>query len=391
MINNLKVKRIAILYVFLLFLYSYWAMNSLMVEGGTGSGNLNLVIIACVIIGITTCMLHSSYLDYSSLSRYWILWLIWTVVHFVMFSMAGVNPGFANFVKVLFCPLTYLFFFCLRLISHKIEKPVIIGFVLLFFFTAIRHIQQTFTLTGMMIEEGGDGFLASNFVFWPMCCIPFIFLVKNKYITFSSLILLAYCVILSQKRSALVAFVIIASTYIIIFFKEKRNKISFKLILFYILSIVVFYILANRMMEYLESIQTRMSLIMEDKGSGRVFLYGDVFNSINNFDFPEWMLGRGLSSIRLTGHSNAHNDALQMLYEYGLFGLFFYLTLCVIVLRRGRYLYRIKHSDAYSYWVSLVVFFVLGTVSNLTVFNNYFSFICAFWGICDAHFICKKT
>ncbi|MBQ3946470.1 MAG: hypothetical protein II670_12820, partial [Alphaproteobacteria bacterium] len=104
----------------------------------------------------------------------------------------------------------------------------------------------------------------------------------------------------------------------------------------------------------------------------------------------DWILGRGYGSIVLSRHTNAHNDALQMLFEYGIIGLFVYIAMFIYAIKRARVLRRNNSEYYLGYAISIVIFIVLGMVSNLVVFNSYFAFICAFWGIVESKLVQNK-
>ena len=115
-------------------------------------------------------------------------------------------------------------------------------------------------------------------------------------------------------------------------------------------------------------------------------IYEDVISHMKlNYDLSAWVIGSGYGSIVATNHTNAHNDALQMLYEFGIIGLMFYFWMLYLMLKKLFQLYKIKHEYFTAYATSVIVVIVLGLVSNLVVFYSYFAFITFFWGAIDGY------
>ena len=151
-----------------------------------------------------------------------------------------------------------------------------------------------------------------------------------------------------------------------------------------------YYLVSHYFLDDLFSVIGRLEEISEDQGSGRLGFYDIISNRISNFGLIDWLLGRGYHSIWETGHTNAHNDALQVLYEYGLAGLVVYILITIQAIKRIFYLYKNDSQYAYGYVASIIIYIVLGLVSNLYAYNTYFIFICAYWGLMEGEIISKK-
>ena len=198
---------------------------------------------------------------------------------------------------------------------------------------------------------------------------------------FAFLVAMTVIILLTGKRSANICLLLIL---ISILFNFRRQGGSSRNTIFIIIGGIALFFIVDHYFSYaVEGVIGRMRTIEETQGSGRIPLYQDVLRVIETNTFFDWIFGRGFDSILITKHTNAHNDALQMLFEYGLIGLFFYLLILWNAIRSTLSLY--KHHSIYfmGYLVSLIIFVVLGLVSNLVVFYSYFAFICAYWGIAE--------
>ena len=94
--------------------------------------------------------------------------------------------------------------------------------------------------------------------------------------------------------------------------------------------------------------------------------------------------GRGYGSFKETGHTNAHNDALQLLYEFGLIGLMFYIALLLILFRRLKVVKKYAEEYYVGYIFCFITIVVLGMFSNLITFNSYFAFLCSYLAMAEA-------
>lgn len=79
--------------------------------------------------------------------------------------------------------------------------------------------------------------------------------------------------------------------------------------------------------------------------------------------------------------TSAHNDILEVLYDFGLLGLLLYLIIIINLCKKALYgiQKKIKNYDAFA--ASLVLFLVISMFSNLIIVPTYFFLLCQFWGI----------
>ena len=82
------------------------------------------------------------------------------------------------------------------------------------------------------------------------------------------------------------------------------------------------------------NVTNRFEAMNEDEGNGRLDIYSDVFVQYLDSDLFSQLFGHGYNmvSVVLKGPS-AHNDFLEVLYDYGIIG-FIILSICMFVLQR---------------------------------------------------------
>lgn len=356
--------------------YTYHSIQSLGFETTAGfsyDAITKLVIIAMAVLS----MILSKNRVYTNFSILWIFWSVWLFILFFMFGLRGV--GISNILHVTFCPMTFILFYTMTLYSDKITQITFIGFIFIYLLSLYLILLNLSTVIGVQL---GEGTAITNLIYWCLCPLPILLLSKKRWVIPIAIGITFVIVILTGKRSATIAIAFIVLAYII---NEMKGRFSAKKILGVILLFVAFVFLINTYFENtFLGVMERMSNMKDDQGSGRIPLYLDVFNVMKDNTFIDWLLGRGYGSITITRHTNAHNDALQMLFEYGIVGLIVYGLMILYIIKRLIVLYKQNSIYYMGYASSVIITVMLGLVSNLIVFYSYFAFICAFWGIVEA-------
>ena len=358
----------------LLCVYTYITMQVVVFEGSITSTNSKIILAIVLISGLS--FLLSPNHNYSSFVRFWMLWMFW--MFFIIVLLRLNQPSKSAIWSALFSPMVFLFCYSARQSTYKTNNVFTWGFLILFGLAFYMNIKN---LNVMMVDIGGET-AVSNLVFWCLCAVPFFFLVSRKWMQMGLLMLAIIIVLLTAKRSATICIVLITAFYII--HLTRTTQTSLRTYILIVLGVVVsYYVVSRYLYGSFLGVLERMSTMRETQGTGRIPLYHDVINVLKTDDFIDWFLGRGIGSIRMTNHTNAHNDALQMVFEFGIVGLVLYIVMLCKVFKRVFVLRKMKSSYYFGYLASLVILVVLGLVSNLVVFYSYFSFICAYWGLAE--------
>lgn len=368
--------------VFLVY-FTYRSMQGMGFDIVTESSWSAITKLAIVVMAIVVMIISKN----SAQTNFTILWYIWCIWLFILFFVFGLRGnGISNILSVTFCPMSFIFFYVISLYSDKITQIAFIGFLSLYIITLYLIILNLTTIFEVKI---GDENSVTNLIYWSLCTLPILLISKKRWITPIVIGITFIIVLLTGKRTATIAIALIILVYII---NVMKNRFSIKTILGVIVLFIIFIYLVNTYFQntYIGVIE-RLSNISEDEGSGRIPLYIDVFKVMENNTFIDWLLGRGYGSILITKHSNAHNDALQMLFEYGIVGLIVYIIMCFYVIRRMLILRGKKSKYYLGYASSVIITVLLGLTSNLFVFYSYFSFLCAFWGIIEAKMVQSKS
>lgn len=202
--------------------------------------------------------------------------------------------------------------------------------LLLVFVASFFHSRIT-----LMLEQDREN-VVSNTAYLFVSLIPFLFFLGGRRIvSFIALFLLMLFTILAAKRGAIFTGAIGALLYLAYAFiyTIKERKLSSYLILFLGLAFLVFFVI--HIYESNEFLIRRMEAIV-DGGSGRDRIYTALLSAWYHSDsLLNYFFGYGfVATVKYSGSGHlAHNDWIELLVNFGLFGVGIYLALFLSLMR----------------------------------------------------------
>lgn len=126
----------------------------------------------------------------------------------------------------------------------------------------------------------------------------------------------------------------------------------------------------------------RFASILSDKGSGRDKVYKATFDLIINTDFTSFLFGHGWNSVVLKSKANlsAHNDLLEVLYDFGVFALLLYLFVWIELVKYFRSMIRRNSKYAPVMAFTIVSFLVNSMVAHVLLYPSYIASFAIVWG-----------
>lgn len=384
----MKLSNIAFaVFALLLVLFMFFSMNDLEDSGveseyGLYAAFLNFLIILNSLLFLA----FSGKKCFFKTNRLVLSWIFFVVLSQIFVYLGQLNSLrlFTDIVYVLFWPVCFLFTYKLIAVSPSKSNLLKKLFVLCFFEALILYI-FIIIKRGVFVES----IYSSSEINYLLLLTPWVFLLKNEKIKFICFFLLAIAILSSTKRSALLVLLLILLPYYIHLGKSIfRNRLLFVslIVLLLFVSVSIFYRVDSRLDNRLTS---RIESVEDDRGSGRLDIWAAVLQEQSRSSFMEWLFGHGHNSVQKhvivfnIGFS-AHNDYLQMLFDYGIFALITMLIFIYYRFRRLLYLYRKKHNLFFSYYSSMVLFMVLTMVSHLVKYPTYFVFVVVYWAMVES-------
>ncbi|WP_195281116.1 O-antigen ligase family protein [Parabacteroides johnsonii] len=220
-----------------------------------------------------------------------------------------------------------------------------------------------------------------NSIYYVVCMLPFLLCYEKKTLYF---VIGLICVMASGKQGAFVGLTVAGVIYYIIDIKMRGqaifSKMIFSIIFLSVLPMVMYsYLSKAYSMDILGGFET----MVEDGGNGRMEIYEKILNLFYNSETLEMIFGHGgLGSVSKTLGISAHNDFLEVLFDFGIVGILLYFSIILKLFFVGLRFVRDKFQLAPAFMFSIVLFIVLSMISHLVFILKYAMFLFSFWGYC---------
>ena len=230
--------------------------------------------------------------------------------------------------------------------------------------------------------------LGNNMVFYLLTLLPWLLVAKRRAIRMVSILFVLAMSVITLKRSAMTSSIICTLIVIYVeFIKGNPDKIRAIFVSF------LFAFSAFGLMYYANGLNDgaaveRVENLEDDEGSGRLERYKDVLGLLRDEDDRgKIVFGHGYRTVEesLGESASAHNDFLEVLYDYGIIGLLLFVLFHLSLIKRVIYLKKNESEYAEGYIVSYVIFFIMSMVSHLIIYPTYFIFLTSYWGAIEGH------
>lgn len=240
--------------------------------------------------------------------------------------------------------------------------------------------------------------IEGNVVYYLLMFLPLTSMINSDLLRKILYLIQGFIVLVSNKRTALIAFV----CYCLCSEWMNNKKITgrkkvYKGVL-YVLIVIILYIAFPIICQKLNITvfdELEASHIAEDGGSNRLFIYGQLWMAQKNGDWIHWGIGSGYNSVLLSrvctdgmlgGNVSAHNDFLEVLYDYGIVGLLIYIAFFICIIRKAIKMKKEEYKYAVSFIASILMVLSISLTSHLVIYLNYYAMIFVFWALCLADY-----
>lgn len=370
-----------IVFLTLVVVYFYFMMQNFL------TGDLSVMAFLCVIIFTLSYFYlvgkNFHIIKTAKFPARLVLWSVWCIL-FCLLCGNSLGQISSSFLWVCAYLITYLSF-----VSNNEKKAsIIMGLIVCAYSVYLGlTILDVSHYVSVAIQRDDSVDVSENIAMFSLITLPFIFSCERKIVKWFFLFLVLIVTILTARR---ISFVCIITAFILAFIQESRGGVKSpkkKIFSFLLLAGVAYliYILINSdFSEALTRVFDRFSEMEEDMGSGRTTIYAAVWNSFSQGNILEIIFGHGFLGVdRILHHTAAHNDFLEYLYDFGIIGLLFYLSLHSYLIKRIKWLFKRRSEYFYGYLISYVVFLTYSMFGNIIIYPQYFLTIPIFWGMVD--------
>ena len=221
-------------------------------------------------------------------------------------------------------------------------------------------------------------------VYYILGMLPYILTITEKKRWLVPLFVTAVSVFISQKRAGFIAMVgLIIILYFIGSLRGKSIKSTIGQNIFLVLLIIAGYYL----MIYMDSkfnlrLFTRLEALEEDGGSGRDAKWLYILSAIDRSSLPQLFFGHGFAgTYRFYQGTHAHNDFLEVMYDYGFVTLVPYCVYYMIQMSNAVKMAKEKYSHYTEFAASLFVSLCVAMFSYYVIDATYIICGCFTQGI----------
>lgn len=220
-----------------------------------------------------------------------------------------------------------------------------------------------------------------NAVYFTLATLPWVLTQRRRLWRVGAVLLIALAVYSSLKRTALVALLAGGIAYFLIglMVAPRRERLRhLGLAIVCAIAGIMSFVWIDDALD--NAFSMRVGAVIDDQGTGRIGIYKAAAESLDKLSTGRWLLGGGHGAVQRAIGVSAHNDWLEVMFDFGLVGLCLYSAIHVLLLRRLGLLTRARSEYAPAYAACYAVFFVFSAISHLIIYPTYFIYITAFWG-----------
>ena len=383
-----KNKRYLLLFIFLMLLityYEYITIGESLVSTGLFESEKRLQKVICswgilLLSAFSFWGLSKIYLK-KSISR-WISWFF-----FFAFISSLIN-ALVNGLPSISSPIIWIsplfVFWGIYIISIKLDNTNLMFFTfLLSTYVLIYGYFESYRET-MFLTLREDVALISSY--YSLYMLPLVMTGKNKkiliYITIAVMVVV---VITAIKRTGAIALALGLLSYFYIYTScaQSLKGNTLKKMAAFTCMVALVAALVGYISLYADTLlfdRLTVENIRETEGSNRIEVWTRTWKMIMEEDYFGYILGNGFSGVGKVAYSGAHNDFLEVFYDYGIFGLILYVLMHVKLIQYVFMMIKRKSRYAAPMGMSYAIFFVVSNTSQIVIYPYFEILFVIVWG-----------
>lgn len=233
-------------------------------------------------------------------------------------------------------------------------------------------------------------FAAVNASYTVVYLLPFLLLNDKRIVRIVAILLAILVTLMSLKRGGMLSLGIGLTLYLIVYVKVSLGKlVSFRGLVIAIIAVIVISYLVIYFNDSMEGLVfNRFVTLEQDEGSGRGEIYKEVQEMISHSSIIGYVFGHGWGGVARDSSFglSAHNDFLEIIYDFGYLAFFLYVIFLVRLTRRLFKMLKNNHPYSPALSASLSIFLVNSLVSHIFIYSWYMIMFTFFWG-----FVIRET
>lgn len=303
-------------------------------------------------------------------------------------QVTGLLVAGASGLAVLVMRISFWLISLISLYKFLSRNPEIREFFVVIYELGFVALSIYIFLKSMSIREMMEHESGMNELYSVLLGLPLIFLVRGKLARIVGVLAALSAVVLSLKLTAIIMLILGILTYSLIEGVMEKGKVNPKLLgLFFAVLLVwiLFPVINSFMTQWLHvDWAEKVSSSNGSGGSGRVDIWINVLKELKNTDIIRLFFGHGYNTVVEKIGFSAHNDFLEVLYDFGILGFCIYIGLYICLLRRVNLLMYAHDMRAAVLGMSLSMVFIVSMFSHLVIVPNLMVNCAFIWAVCFA-------
>ncbi len=201
--------------------------------------------------------------------------------------------------------------------------------------------------------------------YFALIVLPLVLLHPSRIIRILSWVVVSVVTVSSIKRGGFIT--LLSGAIVYVWCKQYISRKNSLTILMGIIGLCVLAYSIYYMVTFFESnIIERLMNLQDDQGSGRLGIWQTVIDNLRHSDTASFLLGHGYRSVEVPLGNNlvpAHNDFLEVFYDFGLIGLVLYLIAWYHLIVDTIRMIRRKSPYAPTFSMMVVIVFIFSMLS----------------------------
>ncbi|MGN0318529.1 MAG: O-antigen ligase family protein [Lachnospira sp.] len=238
-----------------------------------------------------------------------------------------------------------------------------------------------FVLKNWQLQNVGGEYSVGGNAYWILFLAPIVLYSSEKWTMYVGIILVFISIFTTFKRGGILALGLGLCAYLLV--KEVLIGKKISKLMYFCLSlalIVVAFVVLDNMFDNI--LLERFLNIKNDGGSNRDQVWATTWQMIQQSDFEHLLFGHGYNTVVTDSPLglSAHNDFLECIYDFGLFGSLFYWMLHISFIKQIFRNIRLRNTEAAIMAFAYTFFLVLSLISHVLIYP-WLAFMGMSWGM----------
>lgn len=348
-----------------------------LIIGGTGGGIWNILQIFFVVSGLILLIQYYNEIKKSPLPLKLFVFFgvyIWLQSLYYVITNSNID-SYYYFIVVPFAPMIVIIFYHYMLRNDISNNKLI--YISTFYIVSVLF----FTTRQSQLNRISDEIVFIANSYYTLALLPLVLIYTKKKYEFLPFLVVFASILISSKRAGMLALVLMLLVYFLSVNKKNIRKTLSNIIGLGVLVFFAYYLYFYFEEKYSFDYMSSILKLQEDGGSGRDLRWEKVISGIISSHPFNFLFGHGFKSISDFAGGNAHNDFLEIFYEFGLFAFLLYLYFYISMFKTYLAMRKKKYPYSKHFVLSIIAAIFLANFSFFIIEPRFITFSALSWGI----------